>query len=56
MRGVANALLANFGDTSAQGTAASAETMLDLHPALNGDVLANDAVTAVAQFVQRLQG
>ena len=49
-------LQANFGDTAAQGTIAYAQTMLDLHPELDGDVLVNDAVTAVTQFVRRLQG
>jgi len=49
-------LQANFGDTAAQGTIAYAQTMVDLHPELDGDVLVNDAVTAVAQFVERLQG
>ena len=49
-------LLANFGDTTSQGTTAYAQTMLALHPQLDGDVLANDALAAVTQFVQRLQG
>ena len=49
-------LQANFGDTTAQGTIAYAQTMLDLHPELDGNVLVNDAVTAVTQVVRRLQG
>ena len=49
-------LQANFGDTTDQGTIAYAQTMLDLHPELDGDVLVNDAVTAVTQFVRRLKG
>ena len=49
-------LLANFGDISAKGTIAYAQTMLDLLPEMDGDVLANEAVAAVTQFVRRLQG
>lgn len=49
-------LQANFGDSAAQGTIAYAQTMLDLRPELDGDVLLNDALTAVTQFVRRLQG
>jgi hypothetical protein len=49
-------LHANVGDATAQGTIACAQTMLDLHSELDGDVLVNDAVTAVTQLVRRLQG
>jgi hypothetical protein len=49
-------LQASFGDTTAQATLAYAQTMLDLRPELDGDVRVNDAVTAVTQFVRRLQG
>lgn len=47
-------LSANFYDETAQGTLAYVETMLELYPELDGAVLANDAVTAVAAFMAEL--
>lgn len=48
-------LSANFADEAAQGSVAYATTMVNLHPDLDIDVLANDAVTAVAIFVNTLR-
>jgi len=48
-------LSANFADASAQGSSGYAETMLGQHPELDGDVLANDAVAAVAEFIEGMQ-
>jgi hypothetical protein len=48
-------LSANFSDETAQGSAAYAETMLKLYPELDGDILANDAVAAVAAFIAELK-
>jgi len=48
-------LSANFADSTAQGSAAYAETMLGLYPELDGDILANDAVAAVATFITELR-
>lgn len=47
-------LSANFSDERAQGTTAYVETMLELYPELDGDVLANNAVAAVAAFIAEL--
>jgi hypothetical protein len=47
-------LSANFSDETAQGSLAYAETMLGLYPELDSDVLANDAVAAVATFIAEL--
>jgi hypothetical protein len=47
-------LSANFADEAAQGSVAYATTMMGLHPDLDFDVLANDAVAAVAIFVAAL--
>lgn len=47
-------LAANFANVQAQGSIAYAATMLGLHPDLDYDVLANDAVVAVADFVAAL--
>jgi hypothetical protein len=48
-------LAANFFDASAQGSLAYAMTMTTLHPDLDADVLANDAVAGIAAFVSGLQ-
>jgi len=48
-------LSANFADEAAQGSVAYATTMMGLHPDLDFDVLANDAVVAVAIFVSALR-
>lgn len=45
---------ANFAVEDAQGPTAYAETMLNLHPDRDWDLLANDAVTAVDMFVSAL--
>jgi hypothetical protein len=47
-------LAANFTDDSAQGSIAFARTMFGLHPDLDPDVLANDAVAGIAAFVAGL--
>jgi hypothetical protein len=47
-------LAANFTNVDAQGSVAYATTMVGLHPALDYDVLANDAVAAVANFIAAL--
>jgi hypothetical protein len=47
-------LAANFTDATAQASSAYASTMSDLHPDLDADVLANDAVAAVGDFVAAL--
>ena len=47
-------LAANFTNVEAQGSIAYAATMLSLHPDLDYDVLANDAVAAVADFIAAL--
>jgi hypothetical protein len=47
-------LSANFADVTAQGSVAFAGTMSTIHPDLDRDVLANDAVAAVAEFVAEL--
>ena len=47
-------LSANFADETAQGSVAFASTMAGIHPELDSDVLANDAVAAVAEFVGAL--
>jgi hypothetical protein len=47
-------LAANFADIDAQGSIAYAATMLGMHPELDFDVLANDAVAAVALFTDFL--
>ena len=39
--------MANFADEAAQGSAAYAATMVNLHPDRDIDALANDAVAAV---------
>ena len=44
-------LAANFADADAKGSQAFASTMSGMHPELDADVLANDAVAAVATFV-----
>lgn len=48
-------LSANFADAAAQGSAAFVETMIAIHPDLDGDVLANDAVAALAAFIAELR-
>ncbi len=45
-------LAANFVEASAQGTLAFAKTMTELHPDLDADVLANDAVAGMAAFLR----
>ncbi|MCW3044106.1 MAG: hypothetical protein JWL57_2264 [Actinobacteria bacterium] len=47
-------LAANFANVEAQGSIAYAATMLSLHPDLGYDVVANDAVAAVAEFIAAL--
>ncbi|MHB8320041.1 MAG: nucleotidyl transferase AbiEii/AbiGii toxin family protein [Acidimicrobiales bacterium] len=47
-------LSANFVDETAQGSLAFASTTLRIDPALDRDVLANDAVAAVAAFMGAL--
>lgn len=47
-------LLANFTDTTSQGSAAYATTMVSLYPDLDEAVLTNDAVAAVAEFITQL--
>jgi len=47
-------LAANFADGDAQGTRAYAQTMQGLHPDLDADVLANDAVAGVVKFMERV--
>jgi hypothetical protein len=47
-------LAGNFTNVQAQGSIAYAATMLGLHPDLDHDVLANDAVAAVADFIAAL--
>jgi Nucleotidyl transferase AbiEii toxin, Type IV TA system len=47
-------LSANFDNANAQGSFAFATTMVGLHPDLDFDVLANDAVAAVRDFVGSL--
>ena len=44
-------LSANFSDGDAQGSAAYARTMRRLHPDLDLDILANDAVAGIAAFL-----
>lgn len=48
-------LSANFVDSTAQGSVAYAETMTGLHPDLDADVLANDAVAGIGAFLGRLR-
>jgi hypothetical protein len=48
-------LSANFVDDTAQGSVAYATTMVNSHPELDIDVLANDAVAAVAIFADTLR-
>lgn len=48
-------LAANFTDADAQGSRAYASTMFSLHPDLDRDTLANDAVEAVRIYVAALQ-
>lgn len=47
-------LSANFADETAQGSVAFASTMTRIHPELDRDLLANDAVAAVATFMGAL--
>ena len=47
-------LAANFADADAQGSVAYATTMVAMHPDFDLDVLANDAVAAVAEFGKAL--
>jgi hypothetical protein len=47
-------LAANFSDANAQGSLAYALTMNGLHPDLDADVLANDAVAGMGAFVGAL--
>jgi len=44
-------LAANFGDANSQGSLTYADLMTGLHPDLDADVLANDAVTGIAAFL-----
>jgi hypothetical protein len=46
---------ANFIDSSSQGSTAYADTMIALHPNLDVDVLANDAVAGVSSFLAGLR-
>jgi hypothetical protein len=48
-------LAANFFDANAQGSLAYAMTMQRLHPDLDADVLANDAVAGITAFVGGLE-
>jgi len=48
-------LAANFASVEAQGSVAYAATMFGLHPELDYDVLANDAVAAVGDFIAALR-
>jgi hypothetical protein len=48
-------LAANFADAAAQGSLAYALTMSGLHPDLDADILANDAVAGIAAFVGGLE-
>jgi len=48
-------LAANFTDTDSQGSIAYAKTMLGLHPELDYDVLVNDSIAAVADFIAALR-
>jgi hypothetical protein len=47
-------VVANFADADAQGSVAYATTMIAVNPDLDFDILANDAVAAVAEFGGRL--
>jgi hypothetical protein len=47
-------LAANFTDDNAQGSIAYAQTMFNLYPDLDPDVLANDAAAGIAAFVAGL--
>jgi hypothetical protein len=49
-------LASNFAGPDAQAPQAYAETMLDLHPEHDWDLLTNDAVTAVEEFMAGLAG
>ncbi|RIK09793.1 MAG: hypothetical protein DCC49_05085 [Acidobacteria bacterium] len=44
----------NFATPLAQGPLAYAETVLEIYPGLDWDVVVNDAVIAVAKFLERL--
>lgn len=48
-------LAGNFTSSDAQGPQAYAETMLDLHPEHDWDLLTNDAVTAAEVFMSGLE-
>ncbi len=48
-------LTSNFANSSAQGSQAYAEIMLGVHPYLEWDTLANDAVAAIVEFVSHLR-
>lgn len=48
-------LSANFVNSYAQGSVAYAETMTDLHPDLDADILANDAVAGIDAFLKGLR-
>jgi hypothetical protein len=48
-------LAANFTGPRDQGSVAYAKTMIELHPHLDFDLLANDAVAAVEMFIDGLQ-
>jgi hypothetical protein len=47
-------LAANFTDEDPQGSKAYASTMFGMYPDLDEDVLANNAVAAVATFISGL--
>jgi hypothetical protein len=47
-------VLANFRDDRAQGSVAYARTMFGLYPDMDVDVLANDAVTGIAEFMRAI--
>jgi hypothetical protein len=47
-------LAANFADSNAQGSLAYAMTMVGLHPDLDADILANDAVAGITAFIEEL--
>ncbi len=48
-------LAANCSDANAQGSLAYAMTMYRLHPDLDADILANDAVAGITAFVGGLE-
>jgi hypothetical protein len=47
-------LAANFADDAAQGSTAYADVMRGLYPDVDPDIMANDSVAAVAEFISSL--